>query len=168
VNPRHGSESADVNGGKDLQPNSGSGDFVADKVMAILVFIGAACGFCGGLLLFGIGGFAGAAGASGAASGGGAEAAAVAGFGAMGMLFGVGYIALAIAAIVGAIGMLKSTRKGLNLVMIVMGILAVLSIAGIVLFKSGAQGMVGTAIDLGLAGYCWARLNGKLGPAVTE
>lgn len=79
-----------VDGRKELQPNtSSSGDFVADKVMAILVFIGAACGLCAGAMLAGLSGMVGALGAAGAASGGGTEAGAVAGMGALGVVFGI-------------------------------------------------------------------------------
>jgi hypothetical protein len=152
---------------ENLQPNtSSSGDFVADKVMAILVFIGAACGLCGGLMLAGFSGFVGAIGAAGAASGGGTDAGAVAGFGALGVVFGIAYIILAIVAVMGAIGMLQTKRKGFTQVMMVMGILALLTLVGLVMWHTGVGGIIGLVIDLALAGYCWGRLNGKIGPAI--
>jgi hypothetical protein len=152
-----------------LQPNTGSGDFVADKVMAIVVMIGALCGGCGGLALAGLGGLVGGLGAAGAAGSAGqtgaAEAATVAAAGGITMVLGILFLILAVVAFIGAIGMLKTQRKGFNLTMISMALLTVLGIILMVTGGGAAQSIVGIVIDLAIAGYCWGRLNGKIGPA---
>lgn len=132
--------------------------------------IGGICGGCAGLGLVGLMGFVGAAGVAGAAGSAGqpgsTEAAQVAAVGGIGMLIGVLYLALGIAAFVGSIGMLKTQRKGFTITMIVMALLGVLSIVSMVTLQGGVQSIVGLVIDLGLAFYCWGRLNGKIGPAL--
>lgn len=147
-----------------MQPNTSS-DFVADKVMAILVLIGAVCGGCAGIGMLGFGGLAGAVGVAGA-SGGAEGSGQVATAGGLVMLLGILYLGLAVVAFIGAIGMLKSQRKGFNITMIVMGALAIVGVITMVAAGGGPQSIIGIAIDLLIAGYCWGRLNGKIGPAI--
>lgn len=157
MNPRHGSESTDVNGGKDLQPNSGSGDFVADKVIGILMIVFSICGALAGLAVLGIGGLAAGVGAT-SQSGGQAVAA-----GGMAMVIGILILAISVARIYAGIMMLKAARIGFMIGMITSLIAIALS-----LFSFSPQSIVSIVISGALAYYCWGRMNGKIGPALAD
>lgn len=130
--------------------------------------IGSLCGGCFGLGVAGLGGLLGGLGLAGVAAGGGNaganEAAAVGG---LTLALGIAYVAIGIVSFIGAILMLMGRRKGFSLTMIAMLALTVLSVV-LAVTGGGGSMFAGFIIDGALAYYCWGRLNGKIGPPVSE
>ena len=148
-----------VTGGKDLQPNVGSTDFAADKVIGILMIIFSICGAVAGLAVLGIGGAAAAIGGSAGGADGGSAVAA----GGMAMIVGILILAISVARIFAGFKIFGAKRIGFMIGMITSIILIVLNL---VQFSVGS--IVGIAISVALAGYCWGRMNGKIGPALAD
>lgn len=138
--------------------------YPTDKVIGILVIVFSVCAAIGGLLIVLGGGILGAAGVAGATQAREAGGAAVAA-GAGGMLVVIGLLTALISAvrIYGGIKMMQSIRSGFMIVMI-------LSLIGVVLslLSFNAASIVQLAINGALAYYCWARMNGKIGPPLLD
>lgn len=143
-------------GGKDLQPNTGTTDFAADKVIGILMIIFSICGAFVGLAALGIGGLATAVGASG----GGGDA--IAG-GGMVMVVGILVLAISVARIYAGFKIFGAKRIGFMIGMITSLIAVVLA-----LVSFSTQSIISIVISLALAYYCWGRMNGKIGPALAD
>lgn len=142
-----------------MQPNTGSTDFVADKVIGILMIIFSICGAVAGLAVLGIGGAAAAIGGSAGGADGGSAVAA----GGMAMIIGVLILAISVARIYAGFKIFGAKRIGFMIGMITSVILILLNL---VQFNVGS--IVGIAISVALAGYCWGRMNGKIGPALAD
>lgn len=148
-----------VSGGEDLQPNTGSTDFVADKVIGILMIIFSICGAVAGLAVLGIGGAAAAIGGSA----GGADGGQVVAAGGMAMIIGILILAISVARIYAGFKIFAAKRIGFMIGLITSLVLVVLNLVN---FSVGA--MFSILISLFLGFYCWGRMNSKIGPPLAD
>lgn len=138
------------------------GDFIADKVIGIIMIIFATCGLFAGIMIMAGGGMLGSLIASEAAKQpnvSASDAQAAAGLFGLGFAFLGGLILVAsIVSIINGIGIYKGAKWGFILGIVLNGINVLLNMS------AGPVGFFSAAINIALLIYCVLRLTGNLGP----
>lgn len=134
-------------------------DFVADKVIGILIMVLSVCGVIGGVMVMAGMGMLAAATSQAAQQGGqdAAGAAAAAGmFGMTGAILGFAIIAMCVVSIAVGFGIMKSAKWGFVLGSIWNGIGTVLNLVSF--------NVLGLLISGAILTYCILRMSGNVGP----